>query len=173
MKMIKSGFRIAMLMLVGVTASYAHADVLYIPFSTGLSGNSVSPACNNYLANFFMSNGPNCWAQIPISIPAGRTIQQLTLFHGNGAAPGPFIEASLHVVNMSTSTPGEDVKFAWNSNVALIDGEVERRAMMVQVPIKGGTVYPEQFPVAANTMYTVVVQLANGAAVEGVQVTYY
>jgi hypothetical protein len=173
MKTLKNGLQITMLMLAGVIASHARADVLYIPFSTGLSGNSVTPACNNYPANFFMSDGPHCWAQIPISIPAGRTIQQLTLFHSNGAAPSPFIEASLHVVTMSTNTPGEDVKFAWNSGVALFNGEVERRAMMVQLPIKGGMVYPDQFPVVANTMYTLVVQLNNGAAVEGLQVTYY
>ena len=171
--MTKNCLQVTAMVLAGFVASQCRADVLYIPFSTGLSGNSLSPACNNFLANAYVSDGPSCWLQIPISIPVGRTIEQLTVFHSNGDVPFPFIEASLHIVGMSTNPTSEEVKFAWNSNVDLFNGDVARQPMMAQLPIKGGYVYPDQFPVVANTMYTLVVQLENKAAIEGLQVTYY
>jgi hypothetical protein len=43
---------------------------------------------------------------------------------------------------------------------------------MSQFTTKAGTFYPDQFQIQPNTMYHVLVQLQNAAAIEGLQITY-
>jgi hypothetical protein len=82
----------------------------------------------------------------------------------------PFISASLNVTTLAPQS--FDVRFPWSSGDEVPLGTFDIHNLMAQVPFKGGILYPDQFNVAPNATYIVVMQLQNGEAVHGLQVTY-
>lgn len=118
----------------------------------------------------FAGPGGVCYIEIPISIPAGRTIEQVSVIHGSFSfLPSPYVLAGL----WSTATNGpidDNFLFYWESSDYVPDDTVQRTHLMTQNLI--GTTYPDAFTVDANRMYTVDFNVSGATFVSGLQVTY-
>jgi hypothetical protein len=148
----------------------AHAEVVNIPWTAAMQTSASPSDCFPQFPTGYGSWANECYLAIPISVPVGHTIQQITVYHGteNTMPPGqPFFEAYL---NVDTLTPSwnEVTKFQWNSSSAVPDGTIEKHSLMTQF----GKVYVDQFPVAPSTTYNLSIALHNGAYISAVEITY-
>lgn len=153
-------------------AAAAHAsEFVTIPWSAAFQTNPGPNECIPYFPYFFGSTASECYVDFPLSIPAGRTIQQISVLHGtdNQLPVGqPYIEAYLEIVTLLPAA-GDTLKFLWNSVDVVPSGTFDRHPLMAQF----GKNYYDQFQVATYTTYHVLVALQNGAQVAGIEVIYY
>ena len=158
-----------------VVAVSAHAsEVVTIPASAALPTDGDPSVCvPEPLFGFWGPPGGQCYLDFPLSIPAGRTIQQVAIVHATDSMnpQSPFVLA--YVGGVKYSTPTQQIqKFLWSSLDYVPDGTYDVHRLMGQVlSPKGGFVYPDSFVVAADTAYHVFVQIENTGLV-GIQVTY-
>jgi hypothetical protein len=172
MKMYRVGFIAATLAANALAVMSAHAEVLNIPWSAALQ-TTDNPACTPYQPFAFGSStlGGQCYVDFPVSLPVGRTIQQIAVLHGSdntNPANQPYFEALLDVVTLLPAID-ETEKFLWTSTAPVPTGLVDRHQLMAQA--KG--IYFDQFQVLGYTQYHVIVSLDYGAFVSGIEVTYY
>jgi hypothetical protein len=172
MKSVVSTFASIALLAVGISA---HAEIVNIPASAGMQGSNPNNQCSVSLGSFGVSNqapAAACAFEVPISVPAGRTVLQIDVIHStNSNCANPYVEAALWSVDYSTSLP--TISFPWSSSAYVTpDGKMQATHLMAQVAGPKTTLYPDAFVVQAKTMYNVVATVENCASVAGLQVTY-
>lgn len=166
MKKYQRGLMAATLALSSYAAIPAYAEVLNIPASAALmSGDSLGSGC--HIGPFISADvsGGICDFQIPLTVPTGHTIQQISVVYSVANNPS-FIHASLEVLDFVT--PMESTQFEWLSNPGP-NGVLQVNRLMAQT--KYGA-YPDAFLVQPNTMYQVLLHLEDGAFAAGLQITY-
>jgi hypothetical protein len=164
------GLMAAMLALSGYAAIPAYADVLNIPASAAIYSDTAGNACASVIdAGYGVAGIAGCDFEIPLTIPVGRTIQQISVVHHDiiGPIPNPAYSASLTAIDFSTSVVSSG-QFPWSwTGFANTAYQVTR--LMAQT--KFGA-YPDAFLVQPNTMYEVVLHVQGSAIASGLQVTY-
>ena len=158
-------------------ATNSRADTIYIPYSSALQGNQgLDDPINSCKANL-ADDGPyrftnwginfDCVVDFPLTVPVGRTIQQISVVHGLDFLTYAFdkIEAKLVVMSYQPPQQINTTMFDWVSTSNTI---IDTHPMMAQF----GKLYPDQFQVLANTAYQVEVTLSPGAQVSAIVVTY-
>jgi len=116
-----------------------------------------------------VASDEQCILKFPLTIPMGHTIQQIFVSYGTDSLyPGgaPYIAAMLATVDLNVHS--ENLDFMWSSTSSVPDGTIVSHKLMAQV----GKTYPDQFAVASNTTYQVLVQFEHGVIVYGVSVVY-
>jgi hypothetical protein len=167
MKKFQRGLMAATLALSSYVAIPAHAEVLNIPGSAAIYSGFPGNDCGSDpgLGIFTYSI---CDFDIPLTIPAGHTIQQISVVHATANLdPNPVIGAQLFHVDFVTSSSG--YQFAYGSVDHVPDGTFQVSRLMAQTKFGG---YPDAFLVQPNTLYKVVLHLETGALATGLQVTY-
>ncbi len=169
MKSVQTRLAFAVLALVGFANIAAHADELDIPASAAqMGGDPMGSACVVQNGMYGITSEPVvgfCDFIFPLTIPAGRTIQQITVLHGTLGPPPSYISANLTTLNTSAFTSATE--FQWGSTSQVPSG-LQATRLMLQT--KFG--YPDAFVTQVNTTYQVVVHVEQGAFVDGLQVTY-
>jgi hypothetical protein len=167
MKKYHRGLMAATLALSSYAAIPAHAEVLNIPGSAAIYSGYPGNDCGSDPGVGIFS-WTICDFEIPLTIPAGHTIQQISVVHGTANLyPNPEIEAQLLHVDF---VPGGYVwQFPWSSVDHVPDGEFQVSRLMAQTKFGG---YPDAFLVQPNTIYKVVLHIESGALATGLQVTY-
>ncbi|HJT99422.1 MAG TPA: hypothetical protein VJ696_13985 [Rhodanobacteraceae bacterium] len=160
------------LALLAIGASSAHADVVNIPASAGMQSGASSNRCSVSLGTLGITTTDTCAFELPISIPVGRTIQQIDIIHStNSSCTDPYLEAALWSVDYSTSRP--TISFPWSSSEHVSpDGMQQSNHLMAEMAGSRTMIYPDAFVVQPDTMYNVVIMVEDCAQVAGLQVTY-
>ncbi len=162
---------LAMLSALFVTPAFA-TDTLYIPAS------AANPAAGD--PDFYCYVGPPgisftasqaatyCEVGFPLTIPVGHTIKQIAVIHADtGNFADPYIQTYLDI--RQTFPPySPSSMFFWDSTTPVPGGTVATTKLMAQV----GKTYPDAFVVQMGNLYTVIVRVAEGARVDGLQITY-
>jgi hypothetical protein len=169
MKKYQRGLMTATLALGAYAAIPAHAEVLNIPASAAIYTGSPGSECGTYVG-IGIATSSICDFEIPLTVPVGHTIQQVSVVHGtdnNIFLPPPVISASLSTLDFATPFVGG--QFSWSSFDYLPNGVFQVTRLMAQT--KFGA-YPNAFLVQPNTMYEVVLHIEGTAFATGLQVTY-
>lgn len=166
MKMYQRGLVAMVFAANAIGAMSARAsEVVSIPWSAALQTSPSPDDCIPYLPYVYGSTSNECYLTFPLSIPVGHTILGIAVTHGtDNMFPGgqPFFFAYLDVSTLVPATNDVE-KFIWTSSSVVPSGTFDKHPLMTHL---------DQFPVLPNTIYQVVVGLANGADVAGIEVTY-
>lgn len=171
MKKYQRGLMAATLALCSYVAiPAAYADVLNIPVSAALmNGDPLASGCQvgngPYISSVVL--GGICDFQIPLTVPTGHTIQQISVIYGDKNIGPALIYAGLSALNFVTPPDSMQFESMWGGPVPA--GALQVKRLMAQT--KYGA-YPDAFVVQPNTMYQVVLHLDSGAIAAGLQVTY-
>jgi hypothetical protein len=171
MKKYQRGLMAATLALSTYAATPAHAEVLNIPASASIY-TAAAGDCG-YYSGFGVSGIPNsCYFEIPLTIPAGHTIQQISVVHRDfiGPFPLPAYSASLSSIDFSTGVVSNG-QFPWDSFGNPPNDALQVKRLMAQ-PVFPKNTYPDAFLVQPNTLYEVALHVEGSAIVTGLQVTY-
>jgi hypothetical protein len=175
MKMIPRSAGAALIALCAWIAIPAYAsETIYIPASAAhpdLTDPSNNCKIESDGAFYAMTPAPYlCKLYFPITIPAGHTIQQIGIVHGDlaPAVPNPTTAAFLLTSQIPT---GLDQKFWWSSVIPIPNNTLEVTPIMAQTLVPKFP-YPDAFVVQSDTTYVVAVLVQNGSHVAGVQITY-
>ena len=155
-----------------LAANPVRADTLNIPAAAARTGSTLTPSCDAQFGVDYISGHEACYVEFPISVPVGHSIQQIAILHStDNSFLFPLVTATLQVTHLSPLSTSPE--FSWISVDPVFTGSVDDHKLMSEIVSRGGTVYVDQFVVEPKTMYSVILQLQNGAAVEGVEITYH
>jgi hypothetical protein len=160
----------AVLMLCAANHASAY-ELLTIPFSAAMERHDDSQdRCAIQVGINLSASTPtpdSCLVDIPIMVPAGRTIDQIWIMHGDqGFYPNPIAQASLQ--SQETTFPfNNNIQFIWSDSSPHGSGVFTDHIMS-----QAGKLFPDAFVVQNGTIYHVVVRLYNGASFYGLEVRY-
>jgi hypothetical protein len=163
------------LLLTGFFATSVHADVLSIPAAGGMIGGGPGQSCvatdaTNYDWSIYAdpNQAGNCDFEIPIMIPIGHTINQVTILYGtDNQVADPAISASLATKSTVAPFPANS-EFEFASLAYVPEGTIASHNLMAQA----GKNFPDAFVVQSSTQYRVKFITRNGVAIWGLSVNY-
>lgn len=172
MKKYQRSLMAATLALSSYAAIPAHAEVLNIPASAAIYIGATGDC--EYYSGLGINGAPGfCEFEIPLTVPAGHTIQQISVVHRDIVGvpiPNPVYLASLSSIDFSTGVFSSG-QFLWTSSGNLPNDAFKVTRLMAQ-PVFPKNTYPDAFLVQPNTMYEVSLYIEGSAIVTGLQVTY-
>jgi len=160
-----------------MTAS-AHGAVLNLPYEAAYRyGDSCNYSLQEGARNIL--GGPDggfCWLAIALPIEAGRTIKQITIFHGTEGNGPSWIRGflgykdlrGLPVNNSFVSAPLAE----WESTADIADAGMAAGNLMAQFGVPPLVSYPDAFVVSSNRAYFVRVTISQQSEFFGLRVLY-
>ena len=160
-------------LICGYAGTHASAaETITIPFSAAMQRTSGTfDACDIDLGGSIFTPDPTpavCSIDFPLTIPAGHTIDQIWVIHGDdGFFPYRQIQAWLGTQD-SAAPFDSNVLFLWTDSSTPPFGTIVTDHLMAQ----SYKAFPDAFMVAPGTLYHVVVRLYGSAILYGLSVRY-
>ena len=152
------------------STSAGASQVVNIPWSAAMPVTQNTDLCQTMQPFAYFAFDTECYVWFPISVPVGHTIQQIAVIHMTDSMnPNPPLIFA--VLDTMDHAQNESQLFYWSSTNPVAANTLERRPLMQEIVTKSGTVYPDAFQVAPNTMYSVLVGLTNHG-VSAIELTY-
>lgn len=161
-------------------AATAHADVLNLHYT---AGDYSRDKCSHTQAGGGITRHPLsddwCDIDIPIELPAGKTIRQISVFHGTTDVGDGYVLASLNYgdLNPPWSANYGGSLFDWSSSpeppvLPSATGEGRLMRQFVLGGPKPITTFPDAFTTNGKRMYVVRVSTVGVGAFYGLRVYY-
>ena len=157
-------------------AAHAHPAAMNLTFSAAYR---YGASCTYTLHGGARNQGGTpsfCWLEIPLPIEAGRTLKQITVFHGTDGAGLSSIDAYLAYKELRPSqvadASGWNHLADWSSTSAIAGGAMSSGELMTEIGSPPLVSYPDAFTLAPDRAYYVRVTIGQQAEFFGLRVLY-
>jgi hypothetical protein len=155
-----------------------HGAVLNLPYEAAYRyGDSCNYSLQEGARNIL--GGPDggfCWLAIALPIEAGRTIKQITIYHGTEGNGPSSISAFLGYKDLRALPVNNGFVFAplaeWESTADIVDAGMGSGNLMLQFGAPPLVSYPDAFVVSPYRAYFVRVTISQQSEFFGLRVLY-
>jgi hypothetical protein len=171
--LMKKLFNGLLLMAASAIACTAHAEALNLSYAAGHYGSDCAQGPQG--ASVVRSSMTPCQIETTLPVPAGKTIKQVTVYHGTLFA-GSDISAQLRYKEFKSgddsANPGGTDIATWWSDTDVLYTDMASKNLLTQTGVPPLVSYPDAFVVASDRTYTVRVTLDQQSEYFGLRVLY-